>query len=133
MSSAQQKSAVNQHIADAMAQARLIRRQYAAAEQHYFETLYPVGSLIEFLEDGEWKGPAVVTKNRFGPVTAAHEPQIMVVVLGRNEELLVRHCEYVRRHDIGHGDDEVCEGVDLAGDGHTAAYVRKHLAKAAQQ
>ena len=84
------------NLKTAMDSFRRMRATYAAHEQCLFEELYPVGALVEFLDGATWKGPAVVVKNRIGPITATHSPSVIVNVVGSGEEIVVRHPEYVR-------------------------------------
>lgn len=75
---------------------RRTRASYAQQEQRIFEQLYPIGALVEFLDGARWVGPAVVVKNRIGPITAIHTPAVIVNVIGSGEEIIVNHPEYVR-------------------------------------
>ena len=75
---------------------RRTRASYAQQEQRIFEQLYPIGALVEFLDGESWVGPAVVVKNRIGPITATHTPNAIVNLVKSGEEIIVKHPEYIR-------------------------------------
>lgn len=74
------------------------RREQAASAvmaQGLIEQIYPLGSLVEFVADGEWRGRGAVVENRIGYVGAGHTPYLKVCGL-EDGSISEMHYEYVR-------------------------------------
>ena len=107
---------------------RRTRASYAQQEQRIFEQLYPIGALVEFLDGESWVGPAVVVKNRIGPITATHSPKAIVNLMKSGEEIIVNHPEYIRLCADAAG---VLAAAGFGGvtPEALASYVQKYVAK----
>lgn len=71
------------------------RAASAVMAQGLIEQIYPMGSLVEFVADGEWRGRGAVVENRIGYVGASHTPRLKVCSL-EDGSISEMHYEYVR-------------------------------------